>query len=83
MNRSLRSSEQKFFAIQSILAIAAIGLLLLVTIMSVYFAASNKGHSDAEVRAITLSTLIDGIAFIILSSLSTTRSFFSVMQEKN
>ena len=34
-------------------------------------------------RANAFSTLIDGNAFIILSSLSTTRSFISVMQEKN
>jgi Ca2+-transporting ATPase len=83
MDRAPRSTEQKFFGMQSILTSAARGLLLLVTVMSVYFSTMNEGHSDAEVRAIAFSTLIVGNVFLILSSLSTTRSFFSVMREKN
>lgn len=83
MDRVPRSTEQKFFGMQSILASAARGLLLLATVMSVYFSTLNEGHSDAEVRAIAFSTLIVGNVFLILSSLSTTRSFFSVMLEKN
>jgi Ca2+-transporting ATPase len=83
MDRAPRSTEQKFFGMQSILTSAARGLLLLVTVMSVYFSTLNEGHSDAEVRAIAFSTLIVGNVFLILSSLSTTRSFFSVMREKN
>ena len=83
MDRAPRSTEQKFFGMQSILASAARGLLLLATVMSVYFSTLNEGHSDAEVRAIAFSTLIVGNVFLILSSLSTTRSFFSVLREKN
>ena len=83
MDRAPRSTEQKFFGMQSILASAARGLLLLATVMSVYFSTLNEGHSAAEVRALAFSTLIVGNVFLILSSLSTSRSFFSVMREKN
>jgi Ca2+-transporting ATPase len=83
MERAPRSATQKFFGYKSILASAIRGLLLLSTVLLVYFATLNEGHSADEVRAIAFSTLIVGNIFLILSSLSTTRSFFSVMREKN
>jgi Ca2+-transporting ATPase len=49
----------------------------------VYFATLNEGHTATEVRAITFSTLILGNVFLILSSLSITHSFISVLREKN
>jgi Ca2+-transporting ATPase len=83
MDRAPRSTEQKFFGMQSILASAARGLLLLATVMSVYFTTLNEGHSDVEVRAIAFSTLIVGNVFLILSSLSKSRSFVSILLERN
>ena len=83
MERAPRSATQKFFGYKSILASVIRGLLLLITVLLVYFATLNEGHSADEVRAIAFSTLIVGNIFLILSSLSTTRSFFSVMREKN
>jgi Ca2+-transporting ATPase len=83
MDRAPRSTEQKFFGFKNILASAARGLLLLGTVVLVYFSTLNEGHSDAEVRAIAFSTLIVGNVFLILSTLSTTRSFVSILREKN
>jgi Ca2+-transporting ATPase len=83
MNRPPRSIEQKFFGFSNIISSIIRGILLLVTVLLVYFATLNEGHSAAEVRAIAFSTLIVGNVFLILSSLSTTRSFISVMREKN
>jgi Ca2+-transporting ATPase len=83
MDRAPRSTEQKFFGFKNIVASAARGLLLLGTVVLVYFSTLNEGHSDAEVRAIAFSTLIVGNVFLILSTLSTTRSFVSILREKN
>jgi Ca2+-transporting ATPase len=83
MDRAPRSIGQKFFGYSSIVSSAFRGVLLLITVLLVYFATLKEGHSAAEVRAIAFSTLIVGNVFLILSSLSTTRSFFSVMREKS
>lgn len=40
-------------------------------------------HTEGETRAITFSALIIGNLVLILSSLSKTRSFFSVFSERN
>ena len=83
MDRAPRSTNQKFFGYSSIVSSIIRGLLLLITVLLVYFATLNEGHTATEVRAITFSTLILGNVFLILSSLSITRSFISVLREKN
>jgi Ca2+-transporting ATPase len=83
MDRLPRSPEQKFFGYKSILGSAIRGLLLLITVLLVYFASLNEGHSEREVRAIAFSTLIMGNVFLIISSLSKSRSFVSILLERN
>jgi Ca2+-transporting ATPase len=57
--------------------------MLLAMVMVVYFVSINEGHSQGEIRAIAFSSLIIGNVFLILSSLSDTRNFLSVIKEKN
>ena len=83
MNRPPRDSKERFFGwrkmIQSLLA----GMLLLVMVLTVYFISLAEGHTAGEVRAIAFSTLIIGNIFLILSLLSKTRNFLSVLKERN
>jgi len=60
-----------------------VGLLLLGVVFVVYFSSIDEGHTPGEVRAIAFSTLIIGNVFLILSTLSNTRSFIAVIKEKN
>jgi len=52
-------------------------------VITVYFLSIHEGHTDGQVRAIAFSSLIIGNVFLILTSLSNTRSFISVIVEKN
>lgn len=52
-------------------------------VLTIYFLSIKEGHSENEVRAIAFSSLIIGNVFLILTSLSDTRNFFSVILEKN
>lgn len=59
------------------------GLLLLAMVVIVYFLSIREGHTEREVRTIAFSAFIIGNIFLILSSLSKTRSFIAVITEKN
>jgi Ca2+-transporting ATPase len=52
-------------------------------VVVVYFLSLKEGHSDSAVRAIAFSSLIVGNVFLILTSLSDTRNFVSVILENN
>ena len=83
MNRPPRNPADLFFGWGKILFSLLKGLLLFTMVVIVYFISIREGHSEGEVRAIAFSLLIIGNVFLILSSLSDSRNFLSVIFEKN
>jgi Ca2+-transporting ATPase len=83
MNRPPRNPNKRFFGIGKILKSCLKGLLLVSSVLFVYFMTITEGHSEKEIRAIAFSALIFGNIFLVLSSLSKTRSFLAVIAEKN
>lgn len=83
MNRPPRNPNMQFFGFNKIFSSALIGLLLLVMVVAVYFMAINENHTDGEIRAIAFSSLIIGNIFLIVTTLSKTRDFITVLLEKN
>lgn len=83
MNRPPRNVNARFFGVKKIIHSLFVGLLLLGVVFVVYFSSIDEGHTPGEVRAIAFSTLIIGNVFLILSTLSNTRSFIAVIKEKN
>lgn len=83
MKRLPRDPEEQFFGGKKIISSVMQGMLLLAMVITIYFLSLNEGHTDGEVRAIAFCSLIIGNIFLILSNLSKTRSFASVLFEKN
>ena len=83
MNRPPRKVDELFFGWRKMAVSLIKGGLLLGMVLSVYFLVINEGHSEGEVRAIAFSSLIIGNVFLILSSLSDSRSVLSVLLGKN
>lgn len=83
MSRPPRDPEKKFFGTQQITFSLFQGFLLLSMVLILYFLSKNEGHTEGEIRAITFSTLIIGNIFLILTNLSKTRNFISVLLEGN
>ena len=83
MSRPPRKAEERFFGWNKIAFSLFQGLLLLTIVLGVYFLSIDEGHSSGEVRAIAFSSLITGNIFLILTTLSKTRSFYSVLTERN
>ncbi len=83
MSRPPRDPNERFFGWNKILFSLFEGILLLAMVIGVYFISLQEGHTAGEVRAITFSALIIGNVFLILSTLSKTRNFLSVIKEKN
>ena len=83
MTRPPRNRDKKFFGPQRIMVSVFKGLLLLLMVISIYLLSVQEGHSEGEARAITFIALITGNIALVLSSLSATRSFISVLKEKN
>jgi Ca2+-transporting ATPase len=83
MHRPPRRPDKLFFGMDKIVFSLTKGILLLAMVMVVYFLSLREGHSEKEVRAIAFSALIIGNVFLTLTSLSSTRSFLSVFQERN
>ncbi len=83
MKRKPRNVSDKFFGFKKLITSLFKGVLLLLMIIVVYFITAKEGHTEKETRAIVYTALIVGNTFLILSSLSSTRSFISVIFEKN
>ena len=83
MNRPPRKTNELFFGWNRIILSVVKGLALLTMVLIVYLISIDEGHSDQEIRAIAFSSLIIGNIFLILTSLSETRNFVSVILEKN
>lgn len=83
MHRPPRDPNKLFFGWRKMVFSLIQGLLLLTMVVTVYFLSIKEGHSEGEVRAIAFSSLIIGNIFLILTSLSKTRSVISVLLERN
>ena len=83
MTRAPRDPNERFFGSSKIFWSAMKGILLAVVVLVVYLVSIQEHHTDGEIRAITFSTLIIGNLFLIISSLSNTRSFIGILWEKN
>jgi Ca2+-transporting ATPase len=83
MQRPPRNPNELFFGWHKMVFSLIQGLLLLTMVLVVYFLSIHEGHNEHEVRAIAFSSLIIGNIFLILTSLSKTRNFFSILMEKN
>lgn len=83
MNRPPRNPNKRFFGSKRIIQSVMAGILLLAMVIGVYFLSIQEGHSTGEIRAIAFSSLIIGNVFLILTTLSKTRSFISVLLERN
>jgi len=83
MRRAPRNPNELLFGWRRIFSSLIKGLLLLAMVIAVYLLSINEGHTPDEVRAIAFSSLIIGNIFLILTSLSDTRSFISIIREKN
>ncbi len=83
MNCPPRNPKNKFFGASKIMISLLKGLLLFLMVLAVYFLSIHEGHTEGELRAIAFCSLIIGNIFLILTSLSKTKSFISVFAEKN
>ena len=83
MERPPRDPKALFFGLRRFLRSILSGILLLALVMGVYLLSINEGHSDGEIRAIAFSSLIVGNVFLILTTLSRSRSAWAVLLEKN
>jgi Ca2+-transporting ATPase len=83
MNRKPRPANEAFFGAKKIAFSIFQGTLLFLLVLAVYFHSIMDGHPEGEVRAIAFSSLIIGNVFLILANLSKSRSFVSVLSEKN
>jgi Ca2+-transporting ATPase len=83
MQRPPRPANEQFFGRKKIAFALFKGMMLLTTVLIVFGLSIQEGHSEGEVRAIAFSALIIGNIFLILTDLSTTRSFVSVFMERS
>jgi len=83
MTRKPRPRDESFFGSKKIVASVIQGFLLFTMVVLIYFSSLQEGHTEGEVRAIAFTSLILGNVFLILTNLSKTRSFISVLLEKN
>lgn len=79
MTRKPRAVNELFFGSRKMLMSVLQGLLLLATVLVVYFLSVNEGHNEFEVRTIAFTSLIIGNIFLILSDLSKTQNVFQVI----
>lgn len=79
MIRKPRAVNELFFGSKKMLMSVFHGLLLLATVLTVYFMSVKEGHDEKEVRTIAFTSLIIGNIFLILSDLSKTQSAFYVL----
>jgi Ca2+-transporting ATPase len=83
MTRPPRDKNESFFGIKKIRTSILKGLTLLLLVLSTYLISISLGFSQSETRTISFSTLVLGNVFLILTSLSESRSFLEVFREKN
>lgn len=83
MTRTPRDKNESFFGMKKIRSSVLKGLTLLLLVLSTYLISISFRFSQSETRAISFTTLVLGNVFLILTSLSESRSFIEVFREKN
>lgn len=83
MKRPPRDPNMAFFGLNQIFKSSLVGLILLAMVLTVYFFSMQEGHTEGEIRAIAFTSLIIGNIFLILTTLSKTRSAIDVLFEDN
>jgi len=83
MNRPPRDPYERFFGYRKIMSSASKGIFLSVVVLLVYTISIQEHHTAGEIRAITFSSLIIGNIFLVITTLSKTRNFISILKEKN
>ena len=83
MNRPPRDTNERFFGYRKIMSSASKGVFLSVIVLLVYIVSIQEDHTAGEIRAITFSSLIFGNIFLIITTLSNTRNFISILKERN
>lgn len=83
MHRPPRDPKHPFFGFSSIVSSSLKGVLLFLTIVITYKITVNELHSENEIRTIVFTSLIFGTIFLILTTLSKSKSVFAILKEKN
>ena len=83
MTRPPKDPKQTFFGGMKILKSVAIGVLLFVFTVVVYFGTLKLNLTENQTRTVTFCTLIFCDIFLVLSTLSKSRNLFQILQEKN
>ncbi|MFM8347226.1 MAG: cation-translocating P-type ATPase, partial [Bacteroidota bacterium] len=83
MNRPPRPRDAEFFGNREIITGVVSGLILLATVLGIYFTSPGEGHTEKEVRALAYTSLILCNIGFVLTSLSRTRNVFKVLGEHN
>ena len=83
MQRPPRLNNERFFGWNRIATSLLKGFSLLMLICVVYWISSERDMNEATVRAMVFSTFVFGNMFLILNTLSKTRSWWSVLKERN
>ena len=83
MKKMPRNPKAEFFGKQAMLKSILNGLLLLASVLVVYFWSIGEGHTEGESRALAFTSLILSNIGFVLSSISKSRNVFQVLGEKN
>jgi Ca2+-transporting ATPase len=83
MQRPPRIANELFFGWSKMVFSLTQGLILLAMVFAVYFRSLHEGHQEGEVRAMAFTSLVIGNVFLIITSLSKSRNFISVLMRKN
>jgi Ca2+-transporting ATPase len=83
MKRPPRNPDKPFFGIKKIAYSVMKGIVLFGMVLLVNMVTINSGPTENEIRTIVFSALIIGNIFLVLNSLSKTKSVFEILKEKN
>jgi len=83
MNRSPRNSRDPLFSHQVVVVSILQGIVVLFTVLGVFWFALNRGDSEPEVRALTFTTLIFSNLALIMTNRSWSTPFLATLRFSN
>jgi Ca2+-transporting ATPase len=83
MNRPPKDIDEPFFGMDKIMLSCMQGLGILIIVFSVYLFCLKSGYNEAEVRALSFTTLIAANIAVILSNRSWARNIFQILAVPN
>ena len=83
MLRPPRSNSDRFFGWKNILSSFLKGLGLLMLVLLVYYFAKDQVNNEAALRATVFSAFVFGNVFLIVNTLSKTRTWIDILKERN